>query len=119
METLISIVPEIIAKASWELAGNIASLLFMVSMVIIVVKWHLAENSPVNLADLFLDDNSKIGSSKMRLNGAWILFSWVIIYTTIRGTLNEWMVGIYISAFVFDRMQARKDDAKPIEAVGK
>jgi hypothetical protein len=113
MEVFINFISTIIAHASWEMAGNLFSLLIMLSMVIVVWRWHSAQSNPVNLADILLDDNGKLGSSKMRINGAWLLFSWVIVYMTLNKNLTEWLVAIYIAAFVADRINSRKNALPP------
>lgn len=98
------------ALSTWETAGNLLSLLLMATAVIIFWKAHRNPNSPLNISDLLTDSSGKIGGSKMRLNLAFMLVSWVIIYSTIKGNLSEWLFSAYIAAFVFDRMSARKTE---------
>lgn len=99
-----------LASSTWETTGNLFSLLLMATLVILFWKAHRDPNSPLNLSDLLTDSTGKIGGSQMRLNLAFLLVSWVVVYSTIKGNLNEWLFGAYLAAFVFDRMNARKSE---------
>ena len=101
----------LLANISWHMVGSLASVLAMIGMVIAFWRAHRNNENVINLEDMFAE-NGHIGGSKMRLNGAWLLFSWVIIYTTLNGLLTEWLVGIYIGAFVWDRQKAREAEVK-------
>jgi len=116
MDMLTSWVAIGFASSTWETTGNLFSLLLMASLIIIFWKANRDPNSPLNFIDLLTDASGKIGGSKMRLNLAFILASWVVVYSTIKGDLSEWLFGAYIAAFVFDRMSARKSE--PIATPG-
>lgn len=107
------------ASSTWETSGNLFSLLLMASLIIIFWKANRDPNSPLNFIDLLTDASGKIGGSKMRLNLAFILASWVVVYSTIKGDLSEWLFGAYIAAFVFDRMSARKSETIATQEEGK
>lgn len=108
MDMLLALIANIIQQSSWELVGEIFSLLIIFCMIAVVVKWHFSKTSPINLADMFLDESGKIGSSKTRLNSAFIIASWAMIYMVVKGSLTEWYLAAYLAAFVYDRAQARK-----------
>lgn len=96
---------------SWENVGNILAILVLVMAVIGFVRAVASKDNDLSLMDMFLE-NGKLGSSKMRLNGAWVVTTWAFIYITLSKNLTEWFVAAYLAAFVFDRLNARKD-AKP------
>lgn len=100
-----------LTSTSLEMAGNLLSLVLIVVIISTVIRWHFAEASPVNLADLFLDESGKIGGSKMRMNGIWLLCCWAMIYLTLNKNLTEWYVAAVLTAFVADRKFAR--DSQP------
>lgn len=119
MDMLTSWVAIGFASSTWETTGNLFSILLMASLIIIFWKANRDPNSPLNFADLLTDSTGKIGGSKMRLNLAFLLASWVVIYSTIKGNLSEWLYGAYIAAFVFDRMNARKSETVATAEEGK
>lgn len=107
------------ASSTWQTTGNLFSLLLMATLIIIFWKANRDPASPLNFVDLLTDASGKIGGSKMRLNLAFLLASWVVVYSTIKGDLSEWLFGAYIAAFVFDRMSARKSETDPLVEDGK
>jgi hypothetical protein len=76
---------------------------------IIFYRWHTNEDTPINLWDLFIDQKSgKMGGSEFRINVAFLVTSWALIFLTIKGNLTEWYITAYLTAFVADRMFSRK-----------
>jgi hypothetical protein len=96
--------------------GNVFYLMVIVLIVIAFWRAHVSNTSSIDLGDMFLE-GGKIGGSKMRLNAAFILASSLLVYETMHGHLTEWLFGGYLAAFVFDRMQARKEPPKKVEEV--
>lgn len=97
----------LIANMSLGLAGKCFSLLLIVWMIIEFIKAQRDPKSPIDLNDLFIDSSGKLGGSKMRLNMAFIVTTWVLIYYTLQGQLSEWLFGAYLAAFVYDRISSR------------
>jgi Ca2+/Na+ antiporter len=95
---------------SLGLAGKIFSLLLIIWMIIEFIKAQADKLSPIDLNDLFIDGSGKIGGSKMRLNMAFIVTTWILIYYTLQGQLSEWLFAAYIAAFVYDRVNSRQSD---------
>lgn len=100
----------LVANMSLVLAGKMFSLLLIIWMVIEFVKAQRDEKSPIDLNDLFIDGSGKLGGSKMRLNMAFIVTTWVLIYYSLQGQLSEWLFGAYLAAFVYDRVSSRRND---------
>lgn len=90
-----------------SLVGEIFALLMIIWMVRTFLKCHFDPKSPIDLNDLVVDKTGKIGNSKMRLNLAFVVCTWVLVYYSLKGQLSEWLFGAYLGAFVFDRMQSR------------
>jgi hypothetical protein len=111
MEKLTAVkVTDLSTYASNNIIGDVISLLLLLLLLIVIVLAHFNKKSKIDLADLFLDTTGKIGGSQMRLNMAFILSSWAIVYTTLEGNLTEWLMGGYLAAFVVDRIYSRKAD---------
>jgi hypothetical protein len=90
------------------MVGKVFALLMIVWMVYTFLKEHKDPKSPVDLNDLIIDESGKIGGSKMRLNLAFIVCTWVLVYYSLNGQLSEWLYAAYLGAFVFDRMNSRQ-----------
>jgi len=89
------------------MVGKVFSLLLIVWMVLSFLKAHRDPKSPIDIADLIVDGSGKIGGSKMRLNLAFVVCTWVLVYYSLNGQLSEWLFAAYLGAFVFDRMKSR------------
>lgn len=55
-----------------------------------------------------IDVTGKLSDSKVRLNIAFIVTSWAFIYLTMSDHLTEWYVTVFLTAWVTDRIFARK-----------
>jgi hypothetical protein len=97
---------------TWENVGNVAAVLVLIAAVIGFVRAVLSKNNDLNLMDMFAE-NGKLGGSKMRLNGAWIVTTWALVYLTLSKGLTEWFLTAYLLAFVSDRIFSRKEAKKP------
>jgi hypothetical protein len=98
----------IFADMTATMAGKVFSLLLIAVVLILFLLAHRDPSSKIDLSDLFVDQSGKIGGSQMRLNLAFALSSWVIIFSTLNGNLSEWLFSAYIAAFVYDRIASRK-----------
>ena len=97
----------ILTATSLEMIGNLLSIIVMLVIIITIIRWHFSESSPIDLADLFVDKTGKIGGSKMRMNGVWLLCCWAMIYLTLNHNLTEWYVGALLTGFVLDHKFSR------------
>lgn len=109
MQTLIDIFSFLSASLTMTMVGKVLSLLIMVGMVMAFWRANNNPNSSFNFMDMFVDNSGKIGTSKMRLNLAFIVTTWVLIYYTLNGQLSEWLFAAYIAAFVYDQAHSRKN----------
>lgn len=100
-----------IANVSLALAGKVFSLLLIIWMLIAFWKANSDPKNSFNFSDLLEDDSGKIGGSKMRLNLAFIICSWILLYYSLNGTLSEWLFAAYLGAFVYDRAQSRSAES--------
>jgi hypothetical protein len=111
--TIIEVLQFIDTSISLVLVGKIFSLLLIFGMIFGFYRLHKDPNNSINVIDLFADPNGKVGGSKMRLNLAFIISSWILVYYTLNGQLSEWLYTAFISAFVIDRISARTSDVVP------
>lgn len=90
---------------SWDFVG------VAMAFTIIYGLWKAHTNpqyDTINLLDLMLDhDTHRLSDSKFRLNIAFILTSFVLIYLTLNGKLSEWYVTSFLGAWVIDRWGSR------------
>jgi len=103
-----SFIALLLASVTFALAGKIFSLLLIFTMIFAFVRAHQNPTNVFNFNDLFVDPaTNKIGGSRMRLNVAFIICSWILIYYSLQGSLSEWLFGAYIAAFVADHAWSR------------
>lgn len=95
-----------------ENIGDVLSILFLILVIVGFIRTVLSDKNDLNLMDMFLP----LGSSKMRLNGAWLIASWAFVYLTLGKNLTEWFVAGYLAAFVLDRFNARKHEKESAPA---
>ena len=105
------IVTLILSYVSLAIAGKVFSLLLIFGMIFTFYKMNKDPSNSIDINDLFADANGKIGGSKMRLNIAFIISSWILVYYTLNGQLSEWLFTAFLGAFVIDRISARTTDA--------
>ena len=96
-----------IAVGTWGTIGNVFSLLVVLGMVISFWRASRSKTSAISIEDMFVDDSGKIGGSKMRLNAAFLITAWVIVYQTLHGAMTEWLMAAFLTAFVADRVSSR------------
>jgi hypothetical protein len=97
-----------LAFISSPILGKYSALAVVVFIVYLFYDMHKSTKNNISLADLFLDPKTgKIGGSEFRLNTAFIVTSWALVYLTIKGTLTEWYIAAYLTAFVADRVYSR------------
>lgn len=95
---------------TWENVGNVMAVLVVAGAILGFIHAVRSEKNEHSLLDMFLP----LGSSKMRINGTWIVAMYVVIYQTLNNSLTEAIFGLILAAFVTDRIFSRKD-AKPME----
>ena len=104
---------------TWENVGNVMAVLVIMGAVIGFVHAVTSNKNEHSLLDMFLP----LGSSKMRINGTWIVAMFILVYQTIGNTVTEGVIGLIMAAFVTDRVFGRKDgkkeEAKKPEAEAK
>jgi hypothetical protein len=105
----------VMMNSSLALAGKVFSLLLIIGMILAFWKANKDPKNSFNFNDLLVDNNGKAGGSKMRLNLAFIICSWVLIYYTLNGTVSEWLFASYLAAFVADRVSSRTSSATPAD----
>ena len=70
---------------------------------------HTNKESPLDLSDLFINKRTgKIGGSEFRLNIAFFVATWIMVYTTVKSSMPEWLFAGYLAAFVVDRKFSRE-----------
>ena len=80
------------------------------AVLVIFYKWHKNNSSPIDFSDLFISSRTgKMGGSEFRINVAFLVTSWALIFMTVRGSLTEWYLMAYLAAFVTDRVLSRKN----------
>ena len=71
--------------------GQVLSLIVLLFITFSLYKIHTSKTNSLDMADLFVDHASgKINGSKLRMNLAFFVTSWVMIYSTLNATLTEW-----------------------------
>ena len=90
---------------TFENVGNVAALLVLALVIISVIRAVIKQDG-INLLDMFLP----LGSSKMRLNGTWVIAMWTVVIAALhRSNDLVALLGLILTAFVTDRMMSRKD----------
>ena len=93
---------------TWENVGNVMAVLVILGAIIGFIHAVTSQKNSHSMLDIFLP----LGSSKMRINGTWIIAMFILVYQTINNSLTEWAYGLALTAFVSDRMFARNDGKK-------
>jgi hypothetical protein len=89
--------------------GNYLALYFLAFIGVLFNNMHKSTSNPINFTDLFLDKiTGKMGGSEFRINTAFIVTSWALVFLTMHDKLTEWFLAAYIGAFVVDRIFSRK-----------
>jgi hypothetical protein len=89
--------------------GNSLAMSAIGAVLTIFYSWQKNKTNPIDFTDLFIDEKSgKIGGSEFRINVAFLVTSWTLIFLVLKGTLTEWYLTAYLTAFVADRMFSRK-----------
>ena len=90
--------------------GDSLALSSIGAVLVVFYKWHKNTSSPIDFSDLFISSKTgRMGGSEFRINLAFLLTSWALIFMTIRGALTEWYLTVYLAAFVTDRVLSRKN----------
>lgn len=93
---------------AWQILSAGVALACFISLY----QLHLSNKNQLNMADLFLDSNTnRISGSKFRLNIAFLVATWVLVWLTVKDKLTEWYITAYLGAFVLDRFASRNSSA--------
>lgn len=88
--------------------GQMFALLVIISITLIIWRMHTSKSNKVDLTELFVDPvTRKIDGSKTRMNVAFFVTSWILVYYTLANALSEWLFAAYIAAWVADRKFSR------------
>lgn len=88
--------------------GQSLALAVIITIIVALYKLHTDKNNEFNFSDLFLNPNTKkIEGSMFRMNIAFFVSNWVLIYVTLNGNLSEWLFAAYLTAWVADRKFSR------------
>lgn len=105
---ILSLIGTFFVTMTMSRLGQILALGVIVSLGIAIWKIHTNKENPVDLAELFIDNKTRlIDGSKLRMNLAFFVTSWVIVFATLNATVSEWMLGAYLAAWVTDRYNSR------------
>ena len=90
---------------SWDIVGVLMAITVMYG----IFKIHRSDSyDKVDYLDLILDlETGRMSDSKFRLNIAFALTSFVLIYLTLNNKLTEWYVTAFLGAWVIDRWGSR------------
>jgi hypothetical protein len=89
-------------------------------VIVVLYVLHHDHTNPIRFEDLFINEKTgKLGGSEFRVNIAFIATTWVLIFLTIKGSLSEWYVVAYLTAFVADRALSRNSTTKDIPNVNQ
>ncbi len=100
------------ANITWMMFGKIMSLALMFSILVALYRMHTNKNNTFDLTELFIDvDTRRVSGSKVRMNLAFFVTSWVLVYATLKGSITEWLFAGYIAAWVLDRKFSRESTA--------
>lgn len=92
--------------------GQLMSLVIITSIVAGIYRLHTNKENPFNLSDLFIDPKTKkVDGSKLRMNLAFFVTSWIVVYSTLNTTMTEWLFAGYLAAWVADRKFSRDADS--------
>ena len=88
--------------------GQLIGLLVLGMVAYSIYRLHSNPHCEINLADLIMDRQSKkIDGARFRINLAFFVTTWVLIYTTLTGHLADWLFAGYLAAWVADRKFSR------------
>ena len=99
---------DLVSKGIWYLFSAIIAIL----CIYYTYKVHKDPKSDIDLRDLFTVVNASgekvIDGSKARMNSAFLVCTWALIYLVLTGALSEWFFAAYLAAWVYDRDRSRK-----------
>ena len=90
-----------------EIVEIIGAIILILSLIVVYLI-HRSKDNNINFLDLFIDPKTgRIGGSEARINFAFLLSSWCLIFLAMKSELSEWFYGAYVGAFVLDRALSR------------
>lgn len=94
--------------------GYFLSLVVAISIAVGIYKVHSNKNNPIDLADLFKDRRTgTVNGSKFRLNLAFLVTSWALVYSVLTSNAVEVVLTAYMAAWITDRYNSRKASTEP------
>ena len=93
--------------------GSSLGLLVLAALGMTLYLVNRSDKNQIDFTDLFINKKTgKLGGSEFRINIAFLLTSWALVFLTIQGSLTEWFLGAYLAAFVADRMFSRNKNVE-------
>lgn len=75
-----------------------------IAAIVTLWQWHRSDRlKAFSLVDLVAEDG-KLSSRKFMEFGAWVAATIAFVVMTIRGTLTEGIIGLYLGAFILGRL---------------
>lgn len=97
------------ANLTLELVGNLLSLMVIGFIGVSLYKMHHNPNNKFDITELFIDKRTgKLGGSEFRMNIAFFVTSWALVYCILKNQSIEIVLGSYLTAWVVDRYNSRK-----------
>jgi hypothetical protein len=104
---------ELLGFVTSSLFGNVLATVVLGIIVIVLYRIHTSTKNNIDFTDLLVNPfTGKIGGSEFRINAAFLATTWALIFLTLKGSLTEWYLGAYLTAFVADRVFSRNSSIK-------
>jgi hypothetical protein len=93
--------------------GNMLATITVLTIIDVLYRIHVSTKNNIDFSDLLINSKTgKIGGSEFRVNIAFLATTWALIFLTLKGSLTEWYVAAYLTAFVADRVFSRSSSIK-------
>src|ERR1019366_756135 len=93
--------PKVLTE-TWELVMAGFLLLAFISTVVMFYKGTKNTATKFDFFDAFLDNAGKTSFPRIAQAVALVISSWGFVHITIHHGLNEWYIGLYMSAWVIN-----------------
>lgn len=115
IEVLTAWIAIFFANLTLEFVGNLLSLMVIGFIGVSLYKMHHNPDSKFDITELFIDKRTgNIGGSEFRMNIAFFVTSWSLVYCILKNQSIEIVLGSYLAAWVFDRYNSRKSSIQQI-----
>lgn len=106
------------ANLTAAMVGNFLALMVIGFIGFSLVKMHRDPNHRFDITELFIDKNTgRIGGSEFRMNSAFFVTSWALVYSILKNQSVEIVFGGYLTAWVLDRYNSRNASLKSKDQV--